>query len=394
MTTKRFFVETFEEQKGATPVIPPGERRVFASRSYEAIQLAGVQAFAEHSGLLVLCEVRVGERVQKMNIPLDVPADLRNLGISAAVAQRVLLFVENTGREPAEAKIACLAFSLERGTAEIVGTAPCREPRSRRKFEVPPKGRLEIVHTATDVLRPMRMRIAHDGRMDLELVDVKVGNRSQMASGHGVPVEFYADWQDVHFDTAAVEQAIRFFLENTGGSPRTVEIEIEASFADEVPPEPPGFERDFPIGFLRTEPTPPGATVELECRPDVVFRGEKLVMVTHEGLNVLDVRVGKQSYLRSSGMPARVFQPVQEGLGWPLNMDETTPGVPVTLVVQNVGEVAVPTIQAMLIGKGKDKIGQIPLPAPSEAARARALELIVHTPAFGVLARSIDRGMR
>lgn len=108
--------------------------------------------------------------------------------------------------------------------------------------------------------------------------------------------------------------------------------------------------REFPLGFESPTTIAPGATATITSRPQIPFRGERLIIPSDiaGSFSVLDLRVGKNSQFTSSGaVPARTFQ--ENAVGIRLHLDTAQISQDVTLSVQNIGG-APQTFRASLIG--------------------------------------------
>lgn len=96
--------------------------------------------------------------------------------------------------------------------------------------------------------------------------------------------------------------------------------------------------REFPLGFESPTPVAAGGTLSITSRPQIPFRGERLVVPSDiaGSFSILDLRVGKNSQFVSSGaVPARTFQ--ENSVGIRLQLDTAQVSQDVTLNVQNIG---------------------------------------------------------
>jgi hypothetical protein len=112
--------------------------------------------------------------------------------------------------------------------------------------------------------------------------------------------------------------------------------------------------REFPLGFESALPVGPGATSSITSRPQVPFRGERLIVPSDiaGSFTLLDLRVGKNSQFSSSGaVPARTFQ--ENAVGIRLQLDTAQISQDITINVQNIGG-APQTFRASLIGSALD----------------------------------------
>jgi hypothetical protein len=100
--------------------------------------------------------------------------------------------------------------------------------------------------------------------------------------------------------------------------------------------EHPTHTREFPIGFSAANPIPASTTQQVEVKPQVLFRGERLAVPNSIVLNfqVADIKVGKDSQLASPGnMPAECFSNVSVGVR--MQLDTAEPGITITLFMLN-----------------------------------------------------------
>lgn len=112
--------------------------------------------------------------------------------------------------------------------------------------------------------------------------------------------------------------------------------------------------REFPLGFESSIPVNPGQTASITSRPQVPFRGERLIVPSDiaGSFTLLDLRVGKNSQFSSSGaVPARTFQ--ENAVGIRLQLDTAQISQDITINVQNIGG-APQTFRASLIGSALD----------------------------------------
>lgn len=105
--------------------------------------------------------------------------------------------------------------------------------------------------------------------------------------------------------------------------------------------EEPSHERQFPIGFCR-ECMRPGEEADIEVKPQVYFRGERLAIPASIAryFDILDIKVGKDSQLAATGaMPGESFSTLAVGVR--MELDTARPGIVLTLRVRNVSSEAV-----------------------------------------------------
>jgi hypothetical protein len=104
--------------------------------------------------------------------------------------------------------------------------------------------------------------------------------------------------------------------------------------------EEPTHERQFPVGFIR-ENIAPGDEDDIEVKPQVYFRGERLALppTIARFFDILDIKVGKDSQLAATGsMPGESFSALSVGVR--MELDTAKPGIVITLRVKNVDTVA------------------------------------------------------
>jgi hypothetical protein len=95
-----------------------------------------------------------------------------------------------------------------------------------------------------------------------------------------------------------------------------------------------------PLGFSR-EAVAPGDTVEIIGRPQVLFRGRRLLVGSSIAANftIEDIKVGRNSQLVGTGpQPAEAFRDTATGDN--ISLDTCPPGVDITLTVRNIGGAA------------------------------------------------------
>jgi hypothetical protein len=93
--------------------------------------------------------------------------------------------------------------------------------------------------------------------------------------------------------------------------------------------------RHFPIGFTQTG-IAPGQVAEVEVKPQVLFRGERLAVAPSNArsFNIVDIKVGKDSQLAATGeMPAEAFSALAVGVR--MELDTAQPGIVIVLIVRN-----------------------------------------------------------
>jgi hypothetical protein len=124
-----------------------------------------------------------------------------------------------------------------------------------------------------------------------------------------------------------------------GGAPRVVERPLRDM-------------REFPLGFFQSGIGVGVGTIEVISRPQIVFRGERLVIpstAVAPFFSLIDVKIGNRSQLvNSTALPAQVF--TETAVGIRLSLDTATVAQDISLAVQNIDPVTAHTFQAALIG--------------------------------------------
>jgi hypothetical protein len=121
--------------------------------------------------------------------------------------------------------------------------------------------------------------------------------------------------------------------------PRGMPVAYSRSEQPTVVEEHPTHTREFPIGFTAANPIPANTTQQVEVKPQVLFRGERLAVPNSIVLNfqVADIKVGKDSQLASPGnMPAECFSNVSVGVR--MQLDTAEPGITITLFMFNTDQ--------------------------------------------------------
>lgn len=93
--------------------------------------------------------------------------------------------------------------------------------------------------------------------------------------------------------------------------------------------------RNFPVGFVRSQ-IPPGQIADIEVKPQVLFKGQRLAVSSHISrfFTIVDIKVGKDSQLAATGeMPADCFSELAVGVQ--MELDTAQPGIVMTLRVRN-----------------------------------------------------------
>jgi hypothetical protein len=105
-----------------------------------------------------------------------------------------------------------------------------------------------------------------------------------------------------------------------------------------VQDEHPTHQREFPIGFsaVGVDAIPPGTQSEIDQKPQVLFRGERLAVPASivGNFDFNDIKVGKDSQLAAAGiMPTECFSNLSVGVT--MQLDTAEPGILVSLFVTN-----------------------------------------------------------
>lgn len=108
--------------------------------------------------------------------------------------------------------------------------------------------------------------------------------------------------------------------------------------------------REYAIGFLSAAPVAAGAQVQVVSRPQIVFRGERLLIPSDIAgqFQVDQIIVGKNpQQVSSNPLPGRVFD--ERGVGVRMQMDTAQISQDMVLLVTNIGG-APATFRAAIIG--------------------------------------------
>lgn len=108
--------------------------------------------------------------------------------------------------------------------------------------------------------------------------------------------------------------------------------------------------REYPLGFLSDAQIAAGAQADVTSRPQIVFRGERLLIPSDIAgqFSVVSIIVGKNPQQVSSvAVPGRVFD--ERGVGVRLSLDTAQISQDIVLRVQNIGGAAA-TFRAAIIG--------------------------------------------
>lgn len=118
-----------------------------------------------------------------------------------------------------------------------------------------------------------------------------------------------------------------------------------------VQDDPPRHARRFPLGFVSAAPVLPGQSITITSRPQVLFRGERLVLPSDLAgdFAVDDLKVGKDSQFVAEGaIPGRVLQENATDVGFDLDTAQISQDISIS--VTNIGG-APRTFRAALWGK-------------------------------------------
>ena len=91
-----------------------------------------------------------------------------------------------------------------------------------------------------------------------------------------------------------------------------------------------------PLGFSR-EAIPPGETTEITARPQVLFRGRRLLVGSSiaGSFTIEDIKVGRNSQFVGTGpQPAEAFR--ETATGDNISLDTCKPGVDISITVRNI----------------------------------------------------------
>jgi len=96
--------------------------------------------------------------------------------------------------------------------------------------------------------------------------------------------------------------------------------------------------RDFPIGFTAFG-IPPGPPVEIEVKPQVLFKGKRLAVADSiaKDFVIVDIKVGTSAQLAATGeMSAEAFSAL--AVDTKMEFDTAAPGTTITIRVRNIAE--------------------------------------------------------
>ena len=127
--------------------------------------------------------------------------------------------------------------------------------------------------------------------------------------------------------------------------------QVMAANALIVKDEPPTHARRFPLGFVSAAPIPAGGSVTITSRPQVLFKGERLVLPSDIAgdFAIDDLKVGKDSQFVAEGaIPGRVLQ--ENATRVEFDLDTAQISQDISISVTNIGG-APRTFRAALWGK-------------------------------------------
>jgi len=112
--------------------------------------------------------------------------------------------------------------------------------------------------------------------------------------------------------------------------------------------------RVFPLGFISDGPVPPSGSVTIISRPQVVYRGDRLVVPSDIAgeFQIDDVKVGKDSQLVAEGpLPARCLQ--ENAVAVSFQMDTAQISQDISISVTNTSGAA-RIFRAMIVGNAAE----------------------------------------
>ena len=115
--------------------------------------------------------------------------------------------------------------------------------------------------------------------------------------------------------------------------------------------EEPTHERLFPIGFTTSVDILPGQELDIEAKPQVFFRGERLAIAPSIAryFEISDIKVGKDSQLAATGnMPGESFS--AHAVGVRMELNTAKPGIVITIRVKNIDPTVSYPFKAVLYG--------------------------------------------
>lgn len=118
----------------------------------------------------------------------------------------------------------------------------------------------------------------------------------------------------------------------------------------------PGEAREFPIGLIALN-VAASATATVQTKPQVLFRGERLMLeavTTAPNFDLVDVKVGKDSQLAAADFNLFGGAFVPTSVGARMQLDTAEPGILLTLVAQNQDGAAAHNFKSMIFGSVLD----------------------------------------
>lgn len=112
--------------------------------------------------------------------------------------------------------------------------------------------------------------------------------------------------------------------------------------------------RTFPLGFVSNGAIAAGASVVIVSRPQVLFKGQRLVVPSDIAgdFSIDDVKVGKNSQFVAEGaIPARVLQ--ENAFGVSMELDTAQISQDITIAITNISGAA-RVFRAALIGRAAE----------------------------------------
>jgi len=160
-------------------------------------------------------------------------------------------------------------------------------------------------------------------------------------------------------DRLVIGDAVDEILAIAGADADELPASTKAAIADRVMAanalivrdDPPRNARRFPLGFVSAAPILPGQSITITSRPQVLFKGERLVLPSDLAgdFAVDDLKVGKDSQFVAEGaIPGRVLQENATNVGFDLDTAQISQDISIS--VTNIGG-APRTFRAALWGK-------------------------------------------
>jgi hypothetical protein len=414
-SVQRFFVE-IDDGIALSNVIPPGERMFFVGRPqvvecvpqrfdlFVTEQSTPGGAWDRHvkGQTMRVHEFRYGSRVVKCDKDTVGPrVDLKSFGVRPVrICESIGAVVENTTSRPLHVRAAFL-MQGEEAKPYILG-ALAYSARTTRRLRVPPSnaGLIDVVWRSDRACLIKRIWLHPERKdmSDLVIVDIKVGNRSQLANSAAVPMEMFSDGLAVQFDPVNFHE-VAFVVENLTNEERFFEVEIEAEVDDEplwmgerATADAIHGMREYPLGFY-AEKLEPGATVHaVVSRPQIPFRGERLVVPSSIGhhFEIAGIRVGDRE--RLNRRPYSASHHSESSPRLPLLLPTAPRNTDIVLKVINTSNEPQRFLAALIGTAGAlepDSTGSMPADVITDA-----MEIMKETPQFRAIARQLARQRR